>query len=152
MDIEGLLTLVALLFHWRVVLCLAFTGVGAFLLFGNVPGLTGLQAVVLGALGLLPGALWEEAASPSDAAPSPPTTTSVAVLTALVCGTVWGAASSTSMASGIVGAVILAAASWGWCRYMAASPRGLPQEVAVLCSVVAALVFPVAALVVHHLS
>jgi hypothetical protein len=150
MDLEGVLGVVALLLHWRAVLCLIVSSVAAFLLVQHFPWFTGLQGIALAALGLLPGVIWEEAARPTSSSPTARTSTSVAVLAAVVFAAIWGAVSSTSAHSALAGAVVFVAAAWGWYRYAVVSQGWLLREQGILCTVIATLAYPLAALLAHN--
>ena len=86
MELDGVFGALALLMHWRAVLCVLISSVLAFLLVHFFPWSTGLQGIVFAVLGLLPGVIWEDAAnsSPSTARS---TSTSVAVLAAVILPT-----------------------------------------------------------------
>lgn len=151
MELDGVLGVVALLLHWRVALCLLVSSVGAFLLVHLIPWFTGLQGLVLAALGLLAGVMWEEAARPSPGAPDPrSTSTFVAALAAIIFSAVWGALSSASLHSGAAGLAILAIAVWGWFRYAVTSKAWLSREQCVICTVSAVAAYPIAALIAHN--
>lgn len=150
MDLEGVLGVVGLLLHWRAVLWLFISSVAAFLLVQHFPWFTGLQGVVLAALGLLPGALWEDAARPSPSSPTARTSTSVAVLAAVVFAATWGTVSSASAHSAGAGALVFVGVAWGWYRFAVKSRGWLLREQGILCTVVAALAYPLAALLAHN--
>lgn len=141
---------VGLLLHWRAVLCVVISSVAAFLLVQHLPWFTGIQGIVLAALGLLPGVIWEGSALPSSSSPPARTSTSVAILAAVVFAAIWGAVSSTSAHSALAGAAVLVAAAWGWYRYAVVSQGWFLREQGVLCTVVATLAYPLAALLAHN--
>jgi hypothetical protein len=99
----------------------------------------------------LPGVIWEEAVRPSPGSPPARTTsTSVAVLAAVIFGATWGAFSSTSVHSALAGALVFVAAAWGWYRYAVVFQQWLLREQGILCTVAAALAYPIAALLAHN--
>jgi hypothetical protein len=149
MELDGAFGVLALLLHWRVVLCLLISSVLAFLLVHFFPWFTGLQGLVFAVLGLLPGAIWEDPANSSPSA-THSTSTSVAVLAAIIFAAVWGAVSSTSVHSAFAGMAVFAAGAWGWFRYAVASKRWLSREQGILCTVAATVAYPISALLAHN--
>jgi len=149
MELDGVFGVLALLLHWRVVLCLLFSSALAFCLVHFFPWFTGLQGLVFAALGFLPGAIWE---APANSSPSavPSTNTSAAVLAAIIFAAVWGAVSSTSVHSAFAGLAVFAAGTWGWFRYAIASKAWLSREQGILCTVAAAVTYPIPALIAHN--
>jgi len=149
MELDGVFGALALLLHWRAVLCLLISSVLAFLLVHFFPWFTGLQGIVFAVLGLLPGVIWEDAAnsSPSTARS---TSTSVAVLAAVIFAACWGAVSSNSVHSAFAGLVVFAVAAWAWFRYAVASKAWLSREQGILCTLAAVVAYPLAALLAHN--
>jgi uncharacterized YccA/Bax inhibitor family protein len=116
--IEGLFRVVVLLLHWRIVVCLVASALGAYALVLLLPWLTGLQGVVIAALGLIPGVIWQAAYETNGRdAESQITTPFVAGLSAFFVGVIWGLASSASLYSAVAGALILALALLAWHRH-----------------------------------
>jgi hypothetical protein len=151
MDLEGAAGVVLLLLHWRAVLCLLIGSVGAVLLVQHFPWFTGLQGIVVAALGLLPGVIWEEAVRPSPgSSPGRATSTAVAVLAAIIFGAVWGAVSSSSVHSAMAGVVVFVGAAWAWYRYAVVYQGWLLREQGILCTLAAAVAYPSAALLAHN--
>lgn len=152
MDLDGVLSLILLVLHWRVALCLVVSSAIAFVLVHFFPWLNGLQGIAIALLGLVAGVAWETQATvvePAKSATPPQTSASVAFASALLAGGTWGAISSVSMPSFLAGAVIFALAAWGWLRYAGASQTPMPSGRALLCIVTAAVAFPIAAAVAH---
>ena len=151
MEFDGFLGLVGLLAHWRVVLCIAGSGLAALLLVHFFPWFTGLQGIAFTALGLLPGVIWEETAHPSPGRQANQrTSTFVAALAAISFGALWGAVSSTNLHSAVAGGVVLAGVSWAWFRYAVALQAWLSREQGGLCNVVATLAYLASALIAHN--
>ncbi len=106
--IEILLDVFALLRHWRVLLCLLISALGAFELVQLLPWFDGLQGGVMALLGIVPGCIWQARQAPSDHSPSRAITNRfVAALCAFFVGFVWGGASSTRPESAIAGGMLL---------------------------------------------
>ncbi|HYD63678.1 MAG TPA: hypothetical protein VEC35_25210 [Noviherbaspirillum sp.] len=136
MDAEGILSIVALLLHSRTVLCLICTSIAAYVLVFLFPWLSGLQGIMLAALGLGLGAAWEACAQTnSDIIPSPNTETTrfVAVTTAALAGGFWGVTSASAVKSMIAGAVILAIAAYVWHWYATEKKMWVSKDRAFLC-------------------
>ena len=152
MDFEGPLTLLALLLHWRVLLCTVASTGGAFLLVANLPWLTGLQGIALAVLGIGSGIAWNEK-SWSKATTSTTTVgetkTAVAMTSAVLAATAWGAISSMSLHTALAGAAIHAAAIWAWSHIARRHFNMRPRTIA-LCIASAAAAYPIAALVAHN--
>lgn len=151
MDLEGIVTVVGLLLHWRIAASLVASSVTAALLVHVFPWLTGLQGIVLAMFGLLPGLLWEaQATAAQRQANSKPANTSggVAGAAAVIAGATWGVMSSTSSHSFFAGAVILSFASWVWARYAMAEYH-VAKERVIVCVLLAVAAYPIAALVGH---
>lgn len=105
-----LLTLAAIL-RWRVTVAVVGAIVLAVTMFRLIPWLGGLQAIAIVLAGLIAGLVWEDRAGASlKAKPTSARSTSrsVAVLAFGLGGGVWGALSSTSSASAILGGLLLA--------------------------------------------
>jgi len=153
MELDGVLGVIGLLLYWRVILCVLVASVAALVFFHLFPWLSGLQAIVIAALGILPGVMWEESTRP--ASPSTPvhsTSSLVAGLAAAIFAAAWGAVSSTSLHAAIAGAVILVATLWGWFLQGLPFQAWLSRAQGVLCVVTAVVAFPVAAVLAHNAS
>ena len=153
MDLDGILSLVLLVLHWRVALCLVGSTDLAIVLVHLFPWLSGLQGIVLAMLGLGAGLIWEaQVTTPQPVRPTKAaeTTTGVACASALIAGATWGAFSASSMHSFLAGAAIFAFAVWGWLWYASTVQPPMPKERAYLCVVLAAAAFPIAAAVGHN--
>lgn len=140
--IEGLIGVVTLVVHWRILICLVFSTLAAFALVQLLPWATGLQGVVIAAAGLIPGAMWQ-ARYDAKGQPAPPQITSrfVAGLSAVILGLVWGGASSASLSSAIAGAVLLVLALLTW-HYDAVTLKSSMQQRRVMgCSIVATITY-----------
>jgi len=155
MDLDGIGWLFSLLLQWRAALCLATSSGLAIVLVQSFTWLSGLQGIAIAALGLVPAAMWETSRTvpvrePGQALP-PETSASVAALAALLAGAAWGAVSSGSMHSFMAGLAILLLASWGGSWLCGSMGQVVEKGRLRLCVALAWLVYPVAALVTHHL-
>jgi hypothetical protein len=153
MDLEGIFSLILFVLHWRVALCLVASSALAIVLVNVFPWLTGLQGIVIAALGLVPGAVWEAQTTLPKLAPgtSPlETTASVAGASAIIAGATWGALSSTSMHSFVAGAAIflLAAKAWSWC--IGEFKYSVTKERMYFCIALAGFTYPIAAVLAHN--
>ncbi|PKO85897.1 MAG: hypothetical protein CVU18_17675 [Betaproteobacteria bacterium HGW-Betaproteobacteria-12] len=130
--IEGLLGIATLLLHWRIAICLGMSALGAYALVQLLPWLTGLQGVVIGVLGLIPGTIWQAGREANGkAAQLQITTPFVAGLMAFFVGVIWGGASSTSLSSTMSGALILLLALLAWHSYRVSRPASMGQRRAI---------------------
>jgi hypothetical protein len=153
MDLDGIFALVLFVLHWRVAVCLVGSVSLAVILVNALPWFTGLQGIVIAAIGIIPGAVWEaQETSPQSAkvAKLSETTAFVAGASSVILGAVWGIFSSTSGHSFYAGAVILGLAAWGWSRYAGGLKPPVSRERIRMCTILAALVYPVAALAAHN--
>lgn len=136
--IEGLFRIVVLLLHWRIVVCLVASALGAYVLIQLLPWLSGLQGVVIGTLGLIPGTIWQAAHETNgQTAELQVTTPFVAGLSAFFVGVIWGGASSASLTSAVAGALILALALFAWHRHSLARQASKQPCRAIGCSTIA---------------
>ena len=151
--IEGLAGILELLMYWRAVLCLAASAVLAIVLVQLFPWISVLQGFALAFFGFIPGVVWEEQAAGRKVTrvlPPRPTSIGVVITSALLAGSAWGAVSATSLHSFLAGSIIFV--------IVAASAIGLanggsslvPYGAARLRLVVAAVAYPVAALLIHY--
>ena len=108
--IEGLIGLIQLVIHWRVVLCLLASTLAAFALVHLFPWFSGLQGVVIALTGLIPGCAWHARNEPHQSQSNTATSSFVAGLCAFFIGAIWGGASSSSLQSAFAGIVVLALA------------------------------------------
>lgn len=153
MDFDGVLTLVLFILHWRVAVCLVGSISFAIILANTFPWLTGLQGIVIAALGIIPGAIWEAqetSPQPTKAVKPSETTAFVAGASSVILGSAWGVFSSTSRHSFFAGAVIFALAACGWSWYARYLKPLVSKERVRICLVLAALAYPIAALVAHN--
>jgi hypothetical protein len=153
MDLDGILSLILLVLHWRVALCLACSSALAIALVHLFPWLNGLQGIVLAILGLVAGAIWEAQATtpePANTQKPPETTIGVACASALIAGAMWGVSSASSMHSFLAGAVIFVVVAWGWVWYTGVAQPSVGKERVYLCIILAAFAFPIAAAFAHH--
>ncbi len=152
MDADGLFTLVLILLHWRVFLCLVVSSCAAIALVHLFPWFTGLQGAVIALLGLLPGAMWGARSTnrgvQKESADSN-TTQGVAGAAAAIAGATWGAVSSSSVHSFLAGLVVLCVAAWGWSSYVGRQHLASKQRVC-FCVVLAALAYPLGAVLGHN--
>ncbi len=154
MDIlEGIVYFLYAVFHWRVIVCLVVSSCLAIVLVNLVPWLTGLQGVVLAALGLIPGVIWDEWGTSKQSKkivkPSE-TSTFVASASAIIIGGAWGVFSATSFHSFCAGTVIFLVAGWVWSWYVNSFKHWFTKGRVFLCVVLAALSYPIAALVAQN--
>lgn len=138
--LEGLFVLIAMVFHWRIFVCISTFGAVGFLLATLVPWVNGFQGCALAAVGFIVGAIWDTMASSNQPYRYGMTPT-VATLTGAFACLVWGGASSLSMASSISGFVMLCVAicvgTWIASRQVPkASVRTIVQ-----CAVVAVIIY-----------
>jgi hypothetical protein len=138
MDLDGVFALILFVVHWRVSICLVCSTVLAVVLVNVFPWLTGFQGVVVGLLGLIPGALWEAEVTPQPNKSAKP------------AGSAWGASSSNSAHSFFAGAIIFAIAVWGWSCYPGNLQPPMPRARVLFYAVLAAVAYPIAALVVAN--
>lgn len=153
MDIEGILSLILVILHWRIAVCLVGSICLAIALVSFLPWLTGLQGIVIAALGIIPGAMWEEreaASQPKKVTNPSETTAAVAGACAIIVGAAWGVFSSTSIHSFFAGAVIFLLAAWGWSWYAKDVKHWVTKDRAFFCIVLSSLSYPLAALVGHN--
>ena len=153
MDLDGVLSLILLVLHWRVALCLVGGSALAILLVHLFPWLSALQGIVLAILGLVAGVIWEaQATTPGPGKDQTPTETTagVACASALIAGATWGAFSASSPHSFLAGAVIFIVAAWGWLRYAGVVQSSVAKERVYLCIALAAFAFPIAAALSHN--
>ena len=153
MELDGTLGLLALLLHWRVALCLLFSTVAAVLAVHLFPWLTGLQGIVLAFLGLGVGVMWEAQSGSKVSVASVPdtkTTQSVAGAAAGIVGATWGGFSSTSVQSFMAGLVIFVAAAACWAWYAGSAHAWVSRRRAQFCVFVAAVAYPLGALLGRH--
>lgn len=149
---DALEYLLALLGHWRVLLSLVISALGAVVFVHVFPWFTGLQGIVLGALGFLPGAIWESRAEASSSASSSRLKALqlwvVGVLSLIAC-VVWGAASAATLPSFFAGLVLLVLVACVWCWSVAHIRSALTMPRASLLVGLAALAYAVAAWLAH---
>ena len=153
MELDGVLGVLALLLHWRVALCLVSSTIVAILVVHLFPWLTGLQGIVLAFLGLAVGLVWEGSSAghaAAAAAPDSQTTQSVAGTSAGIVGGAWGVFSCTSLQSFVAGIIIFVVASVLWSWYAGTHRAWVSKGRAYFCTVVAAVAYPLGALVGHH--
>lgn len=155
MDIDGLITFLSLLLHWRVVLSTAAGGLAGYALVRLAPWFTGLQGLLLACIGLAIGLFWQATAEGSRggealARASGNTSASTVVVAAALFGAIWGAVSSSSMHSTLAGAAMLFVVAFGWLRYVHARVLHLHGGHAWLSVAAAALAYPIAAVVAHN--
>jgi len=150
MDIDGLLGIVFFLLQWRVTVCLIGSTISAVALVNVFPWLTGVQGVVIALLGILPGLMWDAAATQKSGMPVSPveTTVTTAGLAAVIAGGAWGAISSDSLHSFLAGALIFAFSAWGWSWYVGRLQPPMASERVTFCVVLAAVAYATAALAV----
>jgi hypothetical protein len=116
--VEGFLSVVYALLHWRVIACFAASATVAILLaIAGWPSIP--QLLVIAFAGIFPGAVWQaRAESKTDPINQPTTTnTSAQFIAAALVGSAWGAISSGSPKVISLGAVTLVAASCIWHFY-----------------------------------
>lgn len=128
MALDGIASLVEgaayVVVYWRVVLCIAVSSLLGFAAAQFVPWFSGLQAVALGFLGLIPGIAWQSAAelkfarNQEGAMPF-----SAAAGFGFVIGFAWGLSSSLSVASFVTGVVVLTLLEFVWLRTARAYPE-----------------------------
>jgi hypothetical protein len=153
MDLDGVLSLILLVLHWRVMLCLVGSIALAIVLVHLFPWLSALQGIVLAILGLVAGLIWEAQATtpePANAQKPPETTTGVACASALIAGAMWGVSSASSMHSFLAGAVIFISVAWGWVWYAGVAQPSVAKDRVYLCIILAAFAFPIAAALAHN--
>jgi len=153
MDLDGILSLVLFVLHWRVAVSLVGSISLAVILVNAFPWFSGLQGFVIAAPGIIPGAIWEaQETSPQSAkVPKPSETTAfVAGASSVILGAAWGVFSSTSGHSFFAGAVIFGMASWGWSWYAGDLKPPVSRERIRICTILAALAYPIAALAAHN--
>jgi hypothetical protein len=153
MDLDGIFSFVLFILHWRIAVCLVGSSCLAIILVNIFPWLTGLHGIVLAALGLFPGAIWEEQeTTPQSAKAVTPseTTKAVAGASAIIIGSAWGIFSSTSFHSFCAGTVIFLFAAWGWSWYANDLKRWVTKDRVLLCVVLASFSYPIAALLAHN--
>lgn len=153
MDLEGIIGVIILLLHWRVTLCLAGSAIAAYLAVQFFPWLTGLQGIALAFLGLALRVVWEDRATQRPVVPAPPdskTTSAVAGAAAGIIGATWGVFSATSVQSLAVGMVVVVAAAWWWVWYATTVHHWVSRKRARLCVGIAAVAYPLGALVGHR--
>ncbi len=151
MDLDAILSFLLLLLYWRVVLSVVASCAIAFTLVEVIPWLSGLQGIVLAALGFIVGVAWEEKATALVAPQKNPNATTspiVAGATAIIVGTTWGIFSSETRHSFIVGGIlfILGALLWYW--YASKVKFWLTKPLIWVCITVATVSFFLAATVV----
>lgn len=160
--IEAILTLIYVLLHVRVVLCVAATMAFAFLL-GPTDWVSVAQVLIFAFSGLLPGVAWQAMAearttpaisaanrrTPASATEPTPTSGLAQYLTALLCGATWGAASSQSWRTMVFGAVVLALCGALWHHHAVVLRRWLEPPEAVGLLWATALSYLAMALIVH---
>ena len=116
MDADVLLSLLGMLLHWRVVLCLAISSIVAFFLVQWFPWMSGLQGIFLALLGLGAGLVWQTsergANAPKTATPETPN--SVVLVGIVFLGATWGLFSATSKEAAVFGLVVLLLIASGW--------------------------------------
>lgn len=154
MDLEGVLSVLLLLQHWRSVLCLAGGAVAAYVLVHVFPWLTGLQGIALAFLGLPVGVIWETRVSGRSAptpAPAPNSQTSpfVAGACAVAVGAAWGGCSSTSVDAFMAGSVVFVVAAIWWAWYAGVRHRWASQGRVRFCVLVASLSYLAGAVAGH---
>ncbi|MDT8990328.1 hypothetical protein RQP54_05560 [Curvibacter sp. APW13] len=118
-SMDDLLHLILVLLRWRVFVAISVASGMAILGVRYVPWLSGLQGLVVVALGLFAGLAWE---SRTEGQPviKPPwsqdTKPTVAMLAFFIGGSFWGAISSTSFAAAVFGAAlaVVGLAAWSW--------------------------------------
>lgn len=140
--IEGLFRIVVLLLHWRIVVCLVASALGAYALIHLLPWLDGLQGVVIGTLGLIPGTIWQAAHETNGGDTELQITTPfVAGLSAFFVGVIWGMASSASLASAITGALILMLGVLAWRQHTVTRPASKQPCRVIGCGVIAIVTY-----------
>ena len=144
--VEGLLTFLAFVCHWRVLLSLAVFGGISTLLVVAFPWLNGLQGCAMAAAGLVLGAMWEERSQPLRTPPRQ-TKPAVAVLSCFFASLVWAGASSLSASSVIAGLIILLSVTLLAIGYVRVHRPSVPTTTVALCAGVAIATYGVTLLV-----
>lgn len=152
MDLDGAFSLLALLLHWRVVVCVFASSALAYLLVSVFPWFSAGQGIAIALIGILPGAIWEANSydTKTDGAASPSeTSSSVAGLTSILVGAGWGSLSGGSVHAFLAGAAIFFVAAKFWGTYARVQLK-LENTGRIASSIfLAALAYPVGALIGH---
>ena len=152
MDLDGIGILVSVALYWRVTVCVVATSLSAWLLVHTLTWFSGVQGLVLGLLGILPGIIWHTIAWHRKAdliTEIPETRSSVLILSALLCGAAWGAASSQTAHSAFAGAAVLGFACLAWAK-TAKRYLGESTERVIATGIAASLAYLLAALIAHN--
>jgi hypothetical protein len=152
LDAEGIVGVVALLFHWRITLCLTLAAALAIGLVQTIPWLTGLQGIAIALIGLFPGLIWEDNATSTPGRTHTSTNETslfVACLSAAIVGAIWGMFSSSSFHAFTAGAGLFVVFSVLWSWYVVRIRCWLTKTRAYACVAVAAAAYPVFYVTTH---
>ena len=144
------LTLAAVL-RWRVTVAVAGAIVLAIAAFRLIPWLGGLQAIAIVIAGFIAGLVWEDragASSPVKTVSDRTTSKSVAMLAFALGGGVWGAVSSTSLGSAILGGLLLVVCLLLGNRHAMAKQQAATPGYAGACFASATLAYAMAVLLI----
>lgn len=153
MDAEGIVGVIALLFHWRITLCVALAAALAIGLVQTIPWLTGLQGIAITLIGLFAGVIWDgnTTSQPGRTQTSTnETSLHVACLSAAIVGAIWGIFSASSFHALAAGAALFVVFSVLWSWYVVRIKCWLTRTRAYACIAVAAVAYPAFYVTTHH--